>query len=330
MLSRVADSLYWMSRYLERAEHTARLLDLHLNLMLEESPSGRDPRRWNRVLACLHTPTDTEIVDPYECARSLTFDTDNKLSVAAAINSARENARQVRERISTEMWQELNRLYLFIRNKRHPDVLAIEPHEFFQHVKDGVQTFQGITDSTMSHNEGWHFIQLGRFIERASAIAVLLNVHFNTFPVEAQQYQNGTVLLDNYFEWLGLLKSCTAFEAYVKVYSADLRPERIAEFLLLNEEFPHSARFSADCIQAALSAIADANGTRKSSRVHRLAGRLRAALGFGQIDEIMAGGLHIHLRDILRQCNDIHVAAYESYIAYPVDVALKEGLHMEQ
>ncbi|MDX1990865.1 MAG: alpha-E domain-containing protein [bacterium] len=318
MLSRVADSLYWLSRYLERAEHTARLLDVHLGLMLEQSSPERDRDRWLRVQSALRTACHVDRADTLDVVKELTFDPDNTASILASITAARENARQVRERISTEMWGQINRLYLFMRDVKPENALSVEPHRFFQTMKDQVQMFQGVTDSTMSHNEGWHFIQLGRNIERASAVAALLDVHFSGFPYKQIDHTRS-----DYFEWVGLLKCCTAFEAYVKVYTADLRPSRIAEYLLLNEDFPHSVRFSADCIQTALNSIADATDTRKSSRVHRLAGKLRAALSYGQIDEIMDDNLSAYLRDIQRQCSDIHTAAYETYVAYPIEVAFR-------
>jgi uncharacterized alpha-E superfamily protein len=318
MLSRVADSLYWLSRYLERAEHTARLLDVHLSLMLEQSSPERDQDRWLRVQSALRTACHVDQGDTLDVVKELTFDPDNTASILASITAARENARQVRERISTEMWGQVNRLYLFMRDVKPENALSIEPHRFFQTMKDQVQMFQGVTDSTMSHNEGWHFIQLGRNIERASAVAALLDVHFSSFPYKQIDHTRS-----DYFEWVGLLKCCTAFEAYVKVYTADLRPSRIAEYLLLNEDFPHSVRFSADCIQTALNSIADATDTRKSGRVHRLAGKLRAALSYGQIDEIMDDNLSAYLRDIQRQCNDIHTASYETYVAYPIEVAFR-------
>jgi uncharacterized alpha-E superfamily protein len=177
---------------------------------------------------------------------------------------------------------------------------------------------QGITDSTMNHGEGWHFIQVGRFIERASATATLLDVHFNEFA-DAKGQSTGP---RQYLDWVGLLKSCTAFEAYCKVYTAELRPDRIAEFLLLNAECPRSVRFAADRVQTAFQAIAEATGTRKAGRVNRLAGRLRAALNFGQIDEIIEGGLHDYLSNIQRQCAQIHTAIQQTYVAYSIESAL--------
>jgi uncharacterized alpha-E superfamily protein len=166
----------------------------------------------------------------------------------------------------------------------------------------------------MTHGEGWHFIQLGRYIERAAATATLLDVHYQTLKATQEA--------ENYLEWVGLLKCCTAFEAYCKVYTADVRPERIAEFLLLNHEFPRSACFCAERIQHALEAISEATETTRSGRANRLAGRLRSTLSYSHIQEIMTSGLHAHLVEIQHQCAQIHTAIHETFISYPIDTAL--------
>lgn len=316
MLSRVADSLYWMSRYLERAEHTSRLIDVTLNLLLDQSLKNAE-HRWAIALAGMNLPP-MDTGDAYRMTQALTFDIKNKGSIVCSINSARENARQVREQISSEMWMQLNRLYLQARDTGINDIWNSGPHDFFREVKEGIHLFQGITDTTMSHGEGWRFIQIGRFLERASAMAGLLNAHF----AGMSGAETATVDTGDYLEWVGLLKSCTAFEAYCKVYTANLRAESITEFLLLNADFPHSIRFSADMLQAGLSAIAEITQTHKSSRANRLAGRLRASLSFAQIEEIMDSGLHFYLEDIQRQCVQIHEAVYQTYITYQIESAL--------
>ena len=318
MLSRVADSLYWTSRYLERAEHTARQIDVSFNLMLDQSPTSAE-RRWKRLLACLHAPsTVASTGDAYQITQAMTFDISNETSIVACIAAARENLRQVREQISSEMWEQLNRLFLYVKSTSIDDIWNVGPHEFFRTVKEGAHLFQGITDSTMSHGEGWQFIQVGRFIERASATATLLDIYFQEF-MDAKVQQTAA---SRYLDWVGLLKSCTAFEAYCKVYTADLRPDRIAEFLLLNAECPRSVRFAADTMQTAFQAIAEITGTRKAGRVNRLAGRLRAVLSFGQIDEIIEGGLHAYLNDVQHHCVQIHTAIQQTYVAYPIESAL--------
>jgi len=221
MLSRVADSLYWMSRYLERAEHTTRLLDVNLNLMLDESSTSSD-HRWLRVLKALGKPKRVKWDgNPYEIARMLTFDTGVKSSVVSCIIAARENARHVREQISTEQWHRLNSLYLGVTRPEFKRALELDsldasgegPAAFLQQVLEAVHQFQGVTDSTMSHGEGWHFIQVGRFLERASATAMLLEAYHEDLWAEPDRVPEG----NEYLEWMGLLRSATAFEAYCKV-----------------------------------------------------------------------------------------------------------------
>ena len=320
MLSRVADSLYWMSRYLERAEHTSRLIDVGLNLMLDQTAAAAE-RRWGRLLGSLHAPPQLAgSGDAYYITQAMTFDGANETSIVSCVASARENLRQVREQISSEMWEQLNRLYLQVRETRLDDVWNVSTHEFFRSVKEGAHLFQGITDATMNHGEGWQFMQAGRYMERAGATATLLDVYAGEFMAPGVGADAGGP--KTYLDWVGLLKACTAFEAYCKVYTADLRPERIAEFLLLNADCPRSVRFAADVMQAAFQSIAEATGTRKSGRVNRLAGRLRASLGFGQIDEIMETGLRAYLNDVRQQCSQIHEAIVQTYVAYQVETAL--------
>src|SRR6185436_2078178 len=156
MLSRVADNLYWMSRYLERSEHTARLVDVHLNLSLDQSRRMPADQRWDRLLDSLHVKRpENGIRDEYTATHLLAFDIENSNSIVSCIANARENARQVREKISSEMWMQLNRLYLDLRRTHIDHIWDEQPHEFFRAVKDGAHLFQGITDSTMVHDEGW-------------------------------------------------------------------------------------------------------------------------------------------------------------------------------
>jgi len=320
MLSRVADSLYWMSRYLERAEHTARLLDVNLSLDLEQSPAAHE-RRWGRLLASLRVEAPEEAgLDSGAVARFLTFDMENPTSVLHCVSVARENARQVRERISSEMWEQINRFYLTVRNANFDSVWREQPHEFLRSIKEGVHFFQGLTDSTLGHEEGWQFIQVGRYLERAINTVALLSEYY----AEGDTTDAGAEQTQIYLEWVGLLRSCTAFEAYCRVYTANLRADRIAEFLLLDPVFPHSARFSVDQVGIALDAISEVTGAQATARVNRLAGRLRATLRYGQIEEIMAGDLLAFLADVERQCLEVHNAMYETYVAYPIERAVAQ------
>ncbi len=314
MLSRVADNLYWMSRYLERAEHTSRLLQVNLSVVLDQSPR-RAAESWMRLLDSLFVEPPAQPTDPYTVTQWLTFEPENPNSINNCIAAARENARHVREQISSEMWEQLNRLYLEVRRTNIEAIWQEEPFAFLRMVNDGAHLFQGITDSTMNHGEGWYFIQAGRFIERANAITTLLDVNSSLLDV-VQDDRN------RYVEWVGLLKSCTAFEAYCKIHTADPHPDKIIEFLVLNPQFPHSVCFAIDSLQAALSAIAEMTEKRKAGRANRLAGRLRATLSFDQVEEIMANSLSSYLADIERQCGQIHEAIHQTYIAYPIESAL--------
>jgi len=325
MLSRVADCLYWMSRYLERAEHTARLLDVQQYQGLDQHAgaragvgAGRAGRQWERLLAALRAPATMDGPGPYAVTQSLVFDTANGASIVSCVEAARDNARQVREQISSEMWEQLNRLYLQVRNTSMDELWHAEPHEFYRTVREGAHLFQGITDATISHGEGWHFIQLGRYIERAGATVTLLDTYYTAHLAaregEGEGGDKGEAVPLDYLEWVGLLKSCTAFEAYSKVYTADVRPDRIAEFLLLDAEFPRSLRFMAATLQAALQSIARSTGARPPGRAQRLAGRRRATLDYSGVDEIMGEAMHPYLAEIGQQCASIHDAVYQTYI----------------
>ncbi len=335
MLSRVADSLYWMSRYLERAEHTTRLLDVNLNLMLDETPASAE-RRWQRVLQALGNPKDFAWEgDAYALVRKLTFDAENRNSIFSLLITARENSRHVREQISTEQWHRLNSLYLQItrpdtRQTREAGTMAIEPDaptEFLQSVMEAVHQFQGVSDSTMSHGEGWRFIQVGRYIERATATAQLLEAyHDDLWGGGHFDKHEG----NEYLDWMGLLRSATAFEAYCKVYTADLTPEKILEFLLLDEEFPHSLRFSIDAMQAALALIARESGGIRTESLSRLAGRVQATLAYTSVEEIFETGVVPYLKRIQTECADIHRAIYNLYIDFPIQSALAGAAGINQ
>jgi len=317
MLSRVADSLYWMSRYLERAEHTARLIDADFELRLDQSPEAASGRWW-RLLEALHAPLPEDgKIDATTLTHILTLDKTNSSSIISCVAAARENLRQVREQFSSAMWEQLNRLYLQVNGTTSNEAWLLHSYVFFRAVREGAHLFQGVTDSTMSHGEGWQYIQLGRYVERTDAVAKLIGAYFSRLPYSSDQ----AVESEEYLEWIGLLKSCAAFEAYCKKYTAELRPLRVAEFLLLNPEFPHSVRFSVDKIHGALRAIAELT-ERKAEQPVRLAGRLRATLSFSQIDEVMAAGANEYVESVRQQCAQAHTAIHQIYFDYPVESTL--------
>lgn len=190
-------------------------------------------------------------------------------------------------------------------------------HYVSRSIIQDVHLFEGITDATMGHGEGWQYLQAGRFLERASATAMLLD----TF-LDGEAREAGRSMPLQQGDWVALLRSCSALEGYCRRYTADVRRERVTEFLLLDAECPRSIRFAATRVEAALCAAARHAARPSATRAERLSGRLRASLDYGQVDEILADDPHAHLAGVSRQCAQIHLALYQSYIAYPIEAAL--------
>lgn len=321
MLSRVADSLYWMSRYLERADHVARQLDVHLTIVPEQASEAARRRRARLITFLVgENYAGPPVNNDYELAELLTFDLDNTNSIVACVQLARENARQVREQINSQMWEQLNQLYLSVEEASLERLWAGQPHLFYHGLNQEVYRFQGITDSRVCRDQGWHFVQLGRYLERAVAMAQVLDAEFR--DRYGGSLRAGAGDASGYLEWIGLLRGCAAYEAFSKVYTTDLDPRNIAEFLLLNDTFPYSVHFAMDAMLDSLEVIGQMTETSKAARVYRLAGRLHALADYAQIDEIMTSGLGSYLLDIRHKCGEIHDAIYQTYIAYPIDEKL--------
>jgi uncharacterized alpha-E superfamily protein len=313
MLSRVADSLYWMSRYLERAEHIARLIAVKLETTAEQSREDAEAS-WARIIAALSSEVHVKgNADPLAITAALAFARGNDVSLLSSIAFARDNARQVREQLSVEVWENLNRLHLNLQSLSEGG--ARNPASLFRDVLQDLHALGGVTHSTLSHGEGWYFLELGRHIERAQLVCRLLDLHFGdarrTIPAEPK-----------YFDWLVLLKFCSAFEPYCMVYTAAIRPQKIAQFLLFDPEFPPSVRFSIDKVCDALMRVAPGAPPGRRAAVERLAGRLKASADFTQIEELMSGSIAGFLSDIARKCEQIHDAVYAAYITYGAETVL--------
>ncbi|BCM92108.1 hypothetical protein IAD21_03987 [Abditibacteriota bacterium] len=318
MLSRVADSLYWMSRQLERAEHSARLVDVYLNSMLDQGPQTGALHQ-QLLLSSLGMKPKEERENSYDLARKLTFDLENANSIVSCISTSRENANQIREQISTEMYEQLNRLYLKVRAPGVIDEWNAQPSEFFTDVKEGVHLFTGVTLDTFSHGEQFLFIRVGKNLERAGAMLLLLRAHAKSL-VTTDEGDSATA--GNYLEWVGLLRSCSCFEAYCREYTADLRANRIVEFLLLDEEMPRSVRFCIDNIQRDLNAIAAVTGRTRDSALARAAGKLRAQVDYASVDDIMNDDLSEFLTGVRTCCGQIHSSLFSTYVRYNVGATM--------
>jgi uncharacterized alpha-E superfamily protein len=318
MLSRVADSLYWMSRYLERAENTVRQLDVTMSLMLDTGGASAETR-WQRLMASLGKTTGMEWNGDLESmAAKLFFDNSNPASITYCISGARENARQVREEISSEQWQRLNRLFHQVHSSHAQEQFRSNISDSLVAVIDGIHLFKGVSDTTMIHGQGWQFIRLGRYLERAYATATMLEVYqpdlFHLREREDAGYQ--------YIELVGLLRCCTSFEAYCQVYTADLSADRILEFLLLNRDFPHAIRYAVDGIRDSVESIQRTGGRRAPDQLISGIGRLHAMLGYSNIAEILAGDAAVFLHTIREQCLLIHELIYRYYVQYSIQSAL--------
>src|SRR5262245_11765623 len=311
MLSRVADSIYWMTRYIERAENVARFVDVNLNLMLDFP--GTSNQQWQPLVDI--TGDTKDFAERYGEAsqetviRFLTFDTKNPNSILSCARAARENARSVREIISSAMWEHLNQSYLMLTAAAARRELS-DPHELFTSVKIASQAFTGVTDTTMTHNEGWHFCRLGRQLERADKTSRILDVKY--FLLLPKVDYIGTAVDD--VQWAAVLRSASAFEMYHKRHGR-IAPSKIVEFLLLDEEFPRAIHHSVKAARESVHAITGTPTAMFRGPVEQLLGLLCSELAYAQVDDIIAGGLHEYLDALQTKMNQIGSHIYDTFFS---------------
>jgi uncharacterized alpha-E superfamily protein len=317
MLSRVANSLYWMSRYIERAENIARIVDVNLQLLLDlrDLDEQRLAAHWLPIVQTTGDEKQFFALHKKAAAQNVTeflvFQPENPNSIVSAICAARENARMVRDQITIELWEELNRLYWFVRTPQARQVWKESPMEFFQHIKAGSLHIIGLTDATLIHNEGWWFAQAGKFLERADKSSRILDLRYQTLPTTGLPEN---ITQEDALEWSAILRSCSAWDAYKSLHGAEVNPRLVAEFLLLNEDFPRSVRFCVSELNNALRKISGVREGKFCNDAEKLAGRLAAELQFGAIDEIFAHGLHDYLDALQTKLNTIGGALFHAYI----------------
>ncbi|HEX3797256.1 MAG TPA: alpha-E domain-containing protein [Verrucomicrobiae bacterium] len=312
MLSRVADSIYWMSRYVERAENVARFVDVNLNLMLD---SGNADQQWEPLVNI--TGDHESFGERYKGAATqenviqfLTFDRDNPNSIISCLRAARENAHSVREIISSEMWLQLNTFFLMVNSAATSGKGFYSPNEFFSEVKLASHLFSGITDATMTHGEGWHFGRLGRLLERADKTSRILDVKYFILLRSVQDV--GTPLDE--VQWIAVLRSASAFEMYRKCHGR-ISPQAIAEFLLLNPEFPRAIRFCLSTARDSLHAISGTPIGTYRKPAEKLLGQICSDLAYANMDEIMNSGLHEYLDALQTNMNLASTGIYERFLA---------------
>lgn len=324
MLSRVADSIYWLNRYIERAENVARFLEVNLNLILD-LPSGM-LQQWQPLVT---TTGDRDFFEQHygeatadNVIAVLTFDRQYPNSILSCIHQARENARSVREVISSEMWQQVNTAYLMVSDASHNLSFAELP-SFLEQVKQLSHAFVGVTDATMAHNEAWHFSCLGRLLERADKTSRILDVKYYVLLPSATHV--GSTLDE--LGWIALLKSAGAYEMY-RQWSKQHRitPAGVSKFLILDPEFPRSIQF---CLWQAEQSLHQITGTPLGAwriPAERAMGRLRSELEYLTIEEIIQGGMHEFLDRLQQQMNHVDDQMYMSFFALPT-VSLPSELH---
>jgi uncharacterized alpha-E superfamily protein len=356
MLSRIAESLYWIGRYVERAEDTARITDVNFHHTLEMGASTeaeeRRSRHWEALIAIVgderrfHAayPEASEETVPFY----LTFDANNPNSIVSCVARAREQARTMRHQIASEMWEALNRFHLELQReqKRAAPVGIENAHVFYRSVAEFSHLFQGVTDSTMPREEGWYFLQAGKFLERAEKTARALDVKYHLLVADAAPgaavpgpgidaaaaHAPGEALPGGWHQWIAVLRSLSAYEAYHKLYRSAVRPREVVEMLTLSPVFPRSIRFAVGEVASALAKIAayrafdfefsGRDGAMMPSSLpggideaQRAVGRLESGLAYGSIEELFDAGLHAYLLDLQRRCYQIGEHIQTQYFA---------------
>ena len=338
MLSRVADSVYWMNRQIERAENVARAVETALDLALEGTIS--QGRLWNALVCTFGDQADFRLrhgqADQANVISFLAFDPANPNSIASCLCAARENARTVRDMISSAMWEEINKAHLEVQSAAQRYGGWLHPREFLEEVKRASQLITGVADATMSHGEAWHFGRLGRLVERADKTSRVLDVE--TFflqpaavvatPPAGGSDANGSAAAappvrtaaeppgGDAVRWSAVLESASALEMYRKQYGAVSR-RHVAEFLIFDRFFPRAMHFCLIKAEESLLAITGGSKGSYTNPAEQRLGRLRATLDYGAIDEVLAGagGLHGFLDGFQLRLNRASDAIHETFFA---------------
>ncbi|MEY2879338.1 MAG: hypothetical protein RLZZ15_1718 [Verrucomicrobiota bacterium] len=332
MLSRVAHSLYWMSRYIERAENLARLLDVNLQLLLDFQGFNDSTikEHWGSIIASsgdeelfkkLHKVADSRTVTAF-----FAFDARNPNSIRSCVNAARENARMIRDQISLEMWETINELYLQLQARTADEIWATGAAEFFNSIKRGAHLFQGLTASTYFRSEGWEFIEFGRYLERADKTTRILDVKYHILLPSATDV-GGAV---DTAQWQAVLRSASALEAYRRFYVREILPWKVAEFLIFSDSFPRSLHFCVAQVDELLRRILGETTARPHSGAARASRRLLADLQSLTITDVLQDrGLHEFLLEVQSTLEAIGTEVVETTMFYPAESEPGEQQHQQ-
>ncbi len=325
MLSRTADHLFWMARYMERAENTARMLDVNYQASLMPQSAAEAETGWKGLLGISELTGDFAKrygdVTPDAVMRYMVSDAQNGSSIRSCLQAARENARAVRGTLTTEVWETQNQTWLEFQRMVETESFLRDPSTLFEWVKFRSHLSRGVTVGTMLQDEAFHFLRIGSFLERADNTARLLDVRFHAVESEYHGFQTqsqsdagtGPVARDtevDFYHWSGILRSVSGFEVYRKAYRNVIRPEKVAELLILRPDMPRSL---AACMQEVVTNLKMV-ANEQSSDTLRKAGRLQADLQYGRIDEILATGLHAYLTQFLERVGTLGVGISRDFL----------------
>ncbi|MCA9262560.1 MAG: alpha-E domain-containing protein [Planctomycetales bacterium] len=302
MLSRVANSVYWLNRYVERAENVARFIDVNYNLTLGDDDALED--QWAPLV--FTTGDQDDFAERYgdmtreNVLKFLMFDAANSNSILACVAQARENARTIREVMSSVVWEQLNKFYLMVSSAAQFNTTYEQPQDFCERVRLASHLIVGAQDATTSHGEAWHFARLGRLLERADKTSRIVDVQYYILLPDAHDV--GTAL--DVIRWSALLKSASALEMYRRRYGK-IVPSCVADFLILDRQFPRSMHFCLTKAQESLRNITGSvSGTFRNASEQRM-GRLCSSLDYTHVDDIIRTGLHEYVDDFQRQLNEV-------------------------
>lgn len=305
MLSRTADHLYWMSRYIERAENTARMLNVNVETALLPQSSEQVEQAWRATLGI------SELVNQFDAKYDrltqrnvlefMVRDPDNPSSIYTCLKQARENARAVRGALTTEVWETHNATWLKLRELDEHELLTSDPGKFFEWVKYRCHLSRGVIVGTMLKDEAFYFLRLGTFIERADNTARILDVKFHGAPGNGGEPASEEVTQFDFYYWASILRSVSGFEIYRKVYRDVITPGRVAELLMLHPAMPRSL---VACMQEVVENLGQVRNDI-SGDTERFAGKLYAELKFADIDEILKAGMHEYLTDFLQKVYEL-------------------------
>jgi uncharacterized alpha-E superfamily protein len=314
MLSRTADHLFWMARYMERAENTARMLDVNYQSSLLPQSEAVAELGWRGLLSISELTGDFAQrygdVTPAGVMEFMVSDGQNLSSILSCLRAARENARAVRGTLTTEVWETTNQTWLEFNKMLATGALRRDPASVFEWVKFRSHLSRGVAVGTMLQDEAFHFVRIGSFLERADNTARLLDVKFHA--VESDFYGRADERDNEYefYHWSAILRSVSGFEVYRKVYRNVIQPEKVAELLILRQDMPRSLAHCVGRLQSNLRHVAN----EQSGETLRRAGRLEADLRFGRIDEILSTGLHAYLTQFLASVNDLGMGISRDFL----------------